>query len=71
MHLIGDLYAKGYIKDYYRAENIEMSMLLDTGMIMLHDENGQGFFAMLLKSYDFSAETPLISRLKKQEFASM
>ena len=21
MHLIGDLYAKGYLKDYYRAEN--------------------------------------------------
>lgn len=114
MHLIGDLYAKGYIKDYYRAENefavmaaihgaslgggrvftatsgpgtlramemfpvwagsrqpivcafmcrgvslppsiqpenIEMSMLLDTGMIMLHAENGQDFFDMLLKAY--------------------
>ena len=114
MHLIGDLYAKGYIIDYYRAENefavmaaihgaslgggrvftatsgpgtlramemfpvwagsrqpivcaficsgvslppsiqpenIEMSMLLDTGMIMLHAENGQDFFDMLLKAY--------------------
>ncbi len=114
MHLVGDLYAKGFIKDFYRAENefavmasihgaalaggrvftatsgpgtlramemfpvwagarqpvvcafmcrgvslppsiqpenIEMSMLLDTGMIMFHAENGQDFFDMLLKAY--------------------
>jgi pyruvate ferredoxin oxidoreductase alpha subunit len=114
MHLVGDLYAKGYLKDYYRAENefavmaaihgaslgggrvftatsgpgtlramemfpvwagarqpivsgfmcrgvslppsiqpenIEMSMLLDTGMIMWHAENGQDFFDMILKAY--------------------
>lgn len=114
MHLVGDLYAKGYIKDYYRGENefavmaavhgaslgggrvftatsgpgtlramemfpvwagsrqpivcafmcrgvslppsiqpenIEMSMLLDTGMLMLHAENAQDFFDMLLKAY--------------------
>jgi pyruvate ferredoxin oxidoreductase alpha subunit len=114
MHLIGDLYAKGYLKDYYRGENefavmaavhgaslgggrvftatsgpgtlramemfpvwagarqpvvcafmcrgvslppsiqpenIEMGMLLDTGMIMLHAENAQDFFDMLLKAY--------------------
>ena len=114
MHLIGDLYAKGYLKDYYRAENefavmaaihgaslgggrvftatsgpgtlramemfpvwagsrqpvvcafmcrgvslppsiqpenIEMGMLLDTGMLMLHAENAQDFFDMLLKAY--------------------
>lgn len=114
MHLVGDLYAKGYVKDFYRAENefavmaavhgaslaggrvftatsgpgtlramemfpvwagarqpivcafmcrgvslppsiqpenIEMAMLLDTGMIMLHAENAQDFFDMLLKAY--------------------
>lgn len=114
MHLVGDLYAKGYVKDFYRAENefavmaaihgaslgggrvftatsgpgtlramemfpvwagsrqpivcafmcrgvslppsiqpenIEMAMLLETGMIMLHAENGQDFFDMLLKAY--------------------
>jgi pyruvate ferredoxin oxidoreductase alpha subunit len=114
MHLVGDLYAEGYIKDFYRAENefavmaaihgaslaggrvftatsgpgtlramemfpvwagarqpvvcafmcrgvslppsiqpenIEMAMLLDTGMIMLHAENAQDFFDMLLKAY--------------------
>ena len=34
-----------------QPENIEMSMLLDTGMIMLHAENGQDFFDMLLKAY--------------------
>ncbi|MBS4029956.1 MAG: ferredoxin oxidoreductase [Clostridiales bacterium] len=120
MHLIGDLYAKGYLKDYYRAENefavmaaihgaslgggrvftatsgpgtlramemfpvwagsrqpivcafmcrgvslppsiqpenIEMGMLLDTGMLMLHAENVQDFFDMLLKAY-LIAEKP-------------
>ncbi len=114
MHLVADLYAKGYVKDFYRAENefavmaaihgaslgggrvftatsgpgtlramemfpvwasarqpivcafmcrgvslppsiqpenIEMAMLLETGMIMLHAENGQDFFDMLLKAY--------------------
>jgi pyruvate ferredoxin oxidoreductase alpha subunit len=114
MHLIGDLYGKGYLKDYYRAENefavmaaihgaslgggrvftatcgpgtlramemfpvwagarqpivcafmcrgvslppsiqpenIEMGMLLDTGMLMLHAENAQDFFDMILKAY--------------------
>jgi len=114
MHFVADLYAKGYVKDFYRAENefavmaaihgaslaggrvftatsgpgtlramemfpvwagarqpivcafmcrgvslppsiqpenIEMAMLLETGMIMLHAENGQDFFDMLLKAY--------------------
>ncbi len=114
MHLVGDLYAKGYLQDYYRAENefavmaaihgaslgggrvftatsgpgtlramemfpvwagarqpivcafmcrgvslppsiqpenIEMAMLLDTGMLMWHAENAQDFFDMLLKAY--------------------
>jgi len=114
MHLVGDLYAQGYLKDYFRAENefavmaaihgaalgggrvftatsgpgtlramemfpvwagarqpivcafmcrgvalptsiqpenIEMSMLLDTGMLMFHAEDGQDFFDMLLKAY--------------------
>lgn len=114
MHLVGDLYAKGYLKDYYRAENefavmaaihgaalgggrvftatsgpgtlramemfpvwagsrqpvvcafmcrgvslppsiqpenIEMAMLLDTGMIMWHAENAQDFFDMILKAF--------------------
>ncbi|MBS4022628.1 MAG: ferredoxin oxidoreductase [Dethiobacter sp.] len=120
MHLVGDLYADGYLKDYYRAENefavmaaihgaalgggrvftatsgpgtlramemfpvwagsrqpvvcafmcrgvslppsiqpenIEMSMLLDTGMLMLHAEDGQDFFDMILKAYAI-AEKP-------------
>ncbi len=120
MHLVGDLYAKGYLKDYYRAENefavmaaihgaslgggrvftatsgpgtlramemfpvwagsrqpivcafmcrgvslppsiqpenIEMSMLLDTGMMMFHAENGQDYFDMILKAYTI-AEKP-------------
>jgi pyruvate ferredoxin oxidoreductase alpha subunit len=114
MHLVGDLYAKGYLKDYYRAENefavmaaihgaslgggrvftatsgpgtlramemfpvwagsrqpivcafmcrgvslppsiqpenIEMSMLMDTGMMMFHAENAQDFYDMILKAY--------------------
>jgi pyruvate ferredoxin oxidoreductase alpha subunit len=114
MHLVGDLYAGGYLKDYYRGENefavmaavhgaslgggrvftatsgpgtlramemfpvwagsrqpivcafmcrgvslppsiqpenIEMAMLLDTGMLMLHAENAQDFFDMILKGY--------------------
>ncbi|TYQ18340.1 UNVERIFIED_CONTAM: pyruvate ferredoxin oxidoreductase alpha subunit [Acetivibrio alkalicellulosi] len=120
MHLIGDLYAQGYLKDYYRAENefavmaaihgaslgggrvftatsgpgtlramemfpvwagsrqpivcafmcrgvslppsiqpenIEMAMLLDTGMIMFHAENAQDYFDMILKAY-IIAEQP-------------
>lgn len=114
MHLVGDLYAQGYLKDYYRAENefavmaaihgaslgggrvftatsgpgtlramemfpvwagsrqpivcafmcrgislppsiqpenIEMAMLLDTGMMMFHAENAQDFYDMILKAY--------------------
>lgn len=114
MHLVGDLYASGYLKDYYRGENefavmaaihgaalgggrvftatsgpgtlramemfpvwagsrqpivcafmcrgvslppsiqpenIEMGMLLDTGMLMLHAENAQDFFDMILSAY--------------------
>lgn len=114
MHLVGDLYAQGYIKDYYRAENefavmaavhgaalgggrvftatsgpgtmramemfpvwagsrqpivcafmcrgvslppsiqpenIEMSFLLDSGMMMFHAENAQDFFDMILAAY--------------------
>lgn len=114
MHLVGDLYAQGYLKDYYRAENefavmaavhgaalgggrvftatsgpgtlramemfpvwagsrqpivcafmcrgvslppsiqpenIEMSFLLDSGMMMFHAENGQDFFDMILAAY--------------------
>jgi pyruvate ferredoxin oxidoreductase alpha subunit len=114
MHLIGDLYAQGYLKDYYRGENefavmagihgaslgggrvftatsgpgtlramemfpvwagarqpivcafmcrgvslppsiqpenIEMGMMLDTGMLMLHAETAQDFFDMILKAY--------------------
>ncbi len=120
MHLVGDLYAKGYLKDYYRAENefavmaaihgaslgggrvftatsgpgtlramemfpvwagsrqpivcgfmcrgvslppsiqpenIEMAMLLDTGMIMLHAESAQDFFDMLLVGYAVAEKT--------------
>ncbi|MCW7753485.1 hypothetical protein OOT00_05720 [Desulfobotulus sp. H1] len=120
MHLVGELFAKGYIRDYYRAENefavmaavhgaalgggrvftatsgpgtlramemfpvwagarqpivcafmcrgvslppsiqpenIEMGMLLDTGMLMLHAENGQDFFDMILQAY-LIAEQP-------------
>lgn len=120
MHLVGELYAQGYIKDYYRAENefavmaavhgaslgggrvftatsgpgtlramemfpvwagarqpivcafmcrgvslppsiqpenIEMGMLLDTGMLMFHAENGQDFYDMILQAY-LVAEQP-------------
>lgn len=120
MHLIGDLYADGYLKDYYRAENefavmaaihgaslgggrvftatsgpgtlramemfpvwagarqpivcafmcrgvslppsiqpenIEMGMLLDTGMLMLHAEDAQDFFDMILAAYAIAEET--------------
>ncbi len=114
MHLVGDLFAQGYLKDYYRAENefavmaavhgaalgggrvftatsgpgtlramemfpvwagsrqpvvcafmcrgvslppsiqpenIEMSFLLDSGMMMFHAENSQDFFDMILAAY--------------------
>lgn len=114
LHLVGDLYAQGYLRDYFRAENefavmaaihgaslgggrvftatsgpgtlramemfpvwagsrqpvvsafmcrgislppsiqpenIEMSFLLDTGMLMFHAENAQDFFDMILKAY--------------------
>ncbi len=114
MHLIGDLYAQGYLKDYYRAENefavmsavhgaslgggrvftatsgpgtlramemfpvwassrqpivcafmcrgvglppsiqpenIEMGILLDSGMMMFHAETAQDFFDMVLKAH--------------------
>ena len=120
MHLTGDLYAQGYIGDYYRAENefavmaaihgaslgggrvftatsgpgtlramemfpvwagsrqpivcafmcrgvalppsiqpenIEMAFLLDTGMLMLHAENAQDYFDMILAGYAI-AEQP-------------
>ena len=114
MHLVGDLYAQGYIKDYMRGENelavmstvagaamggvrvftatggpgtlrafemfstwagsrlpivcafmtrglnspltiqpdtIEMAHMLDTGIIMLHAENAQDLYDMLLKAF--------------------
>ncbi|MBS3978020.1 MAG: ferredoxin oxidoreductase [Syntrophomonadaceae bacterium] len=120
MHLVGDLFANGYLKDYYRAENefavmaaihgaalgggrvftatsgpgtlramemfpvwagsrqpivcafmcrgvalppsiqpenIEMAMLLDTGMMMFHAENAQDFFDMILKAYVITENT--------------
>lgn len=122
MHLVGDLFAEGYVKDYLRGENefavmseiagaamggvrtftatcgpgtlrafenfpfwsgarlpivigfmtrginspltiqpdtIEMSFLLDTGMMMLHAENAQDFYDMLLMSFDI-AEKPSV-----------
>lgn len=120
MHLVGDLYAEGYVKDYFRGENefavmseiagaamagvrvftatcgpgtlrafenfpmwagsrlpivmafmtrgvnapltiqpdtIEMSFLLDTGMIMLHAENAQDLYDMILLAYDVAEQT--------------
>lgn len=120
MHLVGALFAQGFIKDYYRAENefavmaavhgaalgggrvftatsgpgtlramemfpvwagarqpivcafmcrgvslppsiqpenIEMGMLLDTGMLMFHAENGQDFYDMIIQAY-LVAEQP-------------
>ncbi len=114
MHLVGELFEQGYIRDFYRAENefavmaaihgaslgggrvftatsgpgtlramemfpvwagarqpivcafmcrgvslppsiqpenIEMGMLLDTGMLMLHAEDGQDFHDMVLAGY--------------------
>lgn len=120
MHLVGDLYAEGYVKEYFRGENefavmsqiagaamagvrtftatcgpgtlraienfpmwsgsrmpivmafmtrginapltiqpdtIEMGFLLDTGMIMLHAENAQELYDMLLLSFDVAEKT--------------
>lgn len=120
MHLVGDLYAEGYVKDYFRGENefavmsevagaamagarvftatcgpgtlrafenfsmwsgsrlpivmafmtrginapltiqpdtIEMFFLLEVGMIMLHAENAQDLYNMLLLAYDVAEQT--------------
>ncbi|WP_296557266.1 transketolase C-terminal domain-containing protein [uncultured Acetobacterium sp.] len=120
MHLIGELYDQGFLKDFYRAENefavmasihgvalgggrvftatsgpgtlramemfpvwagarqpvvcafmcrgvslppsiqpenIEMGMLLDSGMLMLHAETAQDFFDMILKAYLIAERT--------------
>lgn len=120
MHLIGDLYAEGYVREYFRGENefavmsevaggamagvrmftatcgpgtfrafenfpmwvgarlpivigfmtrainaplsiqpdnIEMAMLLDTGMIMLHAENAQELYDMYLMSFSVAERT--------------
>jgi pyruvate ferredoxin oxidoreductase alpha subunit len=120
MHLVGDIYAEGYIKDYFRGENefavmsavsgasmagirvftatggpgtlrafemfptwsgarlpivcafmtrginspltiqpdtLEMSFMLDTGILMLHAENAQDLYDMILKAF-IVAEQP-------------
>ncbi len=120
MHLVGDLFAEGYIKEYFRGENefavmseiagaamagvrtftatcgpgtlrafenfpmwagsrlpiviafmtrginapltiqpdtIEMGFLLDTGIMMLHAENAQDMYDMLLMSFDIVEQT--------------
>jgi len=120
MHLVGDLYAEGYVKEYFRGENefavmsqiagaamagvrtftatcgpgtlrafenfptwvgsrlpivmafmtrgvnapltiqpdtLEMAFMLDTGMIMLHAENAQELYDMLLMSFDVAEQT--------------
>ena len=120
MHLVGDLYAEGYVKEYFRGENefavmsqvagaamagvrtftatcgpgtlrafenfpmwagsrlpiviafmtrginapltiqpdtIEMGFLLDTGMLMIHAENAQDLYDMLLMSFDIVEQT--------------
>jgi len=120
MHLVGDLYAEGYVKEYFRGENefavmsevagaamagvrtftatcgpgtlrafenfpmwagsrlpivmafmtrainaplsiqpdtIEMGFLLDTGIIMLHAENAQDAYNMLLMGFDIVEQT--------------
>lgn len=120
MHLVGDLYAEGYVKEYFRGENefavmsqvagaamagvrtftatcgpgtlrafenfptwvgsrlpvvmafmtrginapltiqpdtLEMAFMLDTGMIMLHAENAQELYDMLLLSFDVAEQT--------------
>lgn len=120
MHLVGDLYAEGYLKDYFRGEyefavmsevagaamagvrtftatcgpgtlrafenfpmwagarlpiviafmtrginaplsiqpdTIEMGFLLDTGIMMLHAENAQELYDMLLMSFEVAEQT--------------
>ncbi|MBU2568305.1 MAG: ferredoxin oxidoreductase [Elusimicrobia bacterium] len=120
MHLVGDLYAEGFVKEYFRGENefavmseiagaamggartftatcgpgtlrafenfpmwagarlpivmafmprgvnspltiqpdtIEMGFLLDTGIMMLHAENAQDLYDMLLMSFDIVEQT--------------
>lgn len=120
MHLVGDLFAQGYIRDYFRGENelavmsevagasmggvrvftatggpgtlrafemfstwsgarlpivcafltrginspltiqpdtIEMTYMLDTGMIILHAENAQDLYDMILKSFIVAEKT--------------
>ncbi|MGQ3685335.1 MAG: transketolase C-terminal domain-containing protein [Candidatus Loosdrechtia sp.] len=120
MHLVGDLYAEGYVREYFRGENefavmseiagaamagvrtftatcgpgtlrafenfpmwsgarlpivmsfmtrvinaplsiqpdtIEMSFLLDTGMMMMHAEAAQDLYDMLLMSFDIAEQT--------------
>lgn len=120
MHLVGDLYAEGYVKEYMRGENefavmseiagaamagvrtftatcgpgtlrafenfpmwagarlpivmafmtravnaplsiqpdtVEMGFLLETGMLMLHAENAQDLYDMLLLSFDVAERT--------------
>jgi pyruvate ferredoxin oxidoreductase alpha subunit len=120
MHLVGDLYAEGYVKEYFRGENefavmsevagaamagvrtftatcgpgtlrafenfpmwagsrlpivmgfmtrsvnaplsiqpdtIEMGFLLDTGILMLHAENAQDAYNMLLMGFDIVEQT--------------
>ncbi len=120
MHLVGDLFAQGYVREYYRGENefavmsavagaamggvrvftatggpgtlrafevfpawagarlpivcvfmtrgvnspltiqpdtIEMSFLLDTGMVMLHAENAQDLYDMVLKAFVIAEQT--------------
>ncbi|MBA3052139.1 MAG: ferredoxin oxidoreductase [Candidatus Omnitrophica bacterium] len=119
MHLVGDIYAQGYVKDYYRGENelgvmsavagasmggvrvftatggqgalrafemfptwagarlpivcaffcrglnspltiqpdtIEIGLLLDTGMIILHAETAQDLYDMILKAFIIAEE---------------
>ncbi|MBS3985182.1 MAG: hypothetical protein KGZ66_06230 [Selenomonadales bacterium] len=120
MHLVGDIFAEGYVKEYYRGENefavmssvagaamggvrvftatggpgtmralemfptwvgarlpivcafftrginspltiqpdtIEMAHLLDTGMIMLHAEDAQDLYDMILKAFIIAEQT--------------
>lgn len=120
MHLVGDIYKEGYLKEYFRGENefavmaavagaamggvrvftatggpgtlrafemfstwagarlpivcafmtrgvnsplsiqpdtIEMAFMLDTGIIMLHAENSQDLYDMLLKAYCIAEKT--------------
>ena len=120
MHLVGDIYAEGYIKEYFRGENefavmsavagasmggvriftatggpgtlrafetfptwagarlpivcafmtrgvnspltiqpdtIEMSFMLDTGIVMLHAETAQDLYEMILKAFIIAEQT--------------